>query len=140
MKCIDPAVGRQHLVFNHPKHICYLFCEKEWYVSGNQGLDSNDMEDVQWSHAKQLLRDTDPELRLIHIVPRPLLPSLENAFMYIEKTDETGHFLDATPSSTIIACLLAVGIKAYKVYITKEDQKWHKLSEDLKRNPKMLSR
>lgn len=135
----DPTIGRQHLVFNHPKHICYLFCDSEWYVSGDQGLDYNDMQDVKWTHARQLLRDSDPEIRLIHIVPPPLLPSLSNAFMYIEKTDKDGSFLDATPNSVIIACLLAVGIKAYKVYVTKEDQKWHKLSETLKLNPKLLS-
>lgn len=136
----DPTIGKQHLVFNHPKHICYLFCDREWYVSGDQGLDHNDMKDVKWTHSRQLLADSDPEIRLIHIVPRALLPSLGKSFMYIEKTNLDGEFEDATPSSVVIACLLAVGIRAYRIFVTKEDQKWHKLSADLKLNPKMLSR
>jgi hypothetical protein len=140
MSPIDPAIGGNNLIFQHPKHICYLFCGSEWYVSGDQGLDYDDMKDVKWSHSRELLRDADPEIRLIHIVPSALLPSLTHAFMYIEKTDEDGRFLDATPNSTIISCLVAVGIKAYKIYVTKEDQKWHKLSVDLKQNPKQLNR
>lgn len=109
-------------------------------MSGDQAFDQNDMADVQWSITRDLLRDTLPELRLLHIVPKSKLHSLDKAFLYIEKTDADGQFMNATPSSHVLAALLAVGIKAYKVYVTEEDQKWHKLSVYLKLNPKYLSK
>lgn len=138
----DPSIGRENLIFSHPKHICYLFTnnsKKDWYVSGDQGL-GGDMKDVQWSITRDLLTQSHPELRLIHLIPKQELQYLERSFLYIERTDSDGNFIDATPCSDVLAALLAVGIKAYRMYITKGDQKWHRLSVDLKLNPKMLSR
>lgn len=135
----DPTIGKQQLVFSHPKHICYLFLDGEWYVSGDQSLDHSDMADVQWTKTRDMLREASPEIRLLHIIPKPKLQSLDKAFLYLEKTNADGEFLNAIPCSNILAAMLAVGIKSYKVYVTEEDQKWHKLSVYLKEHPQYLN-